>query len=98
MKEAADDEPEGKTSSGSDKKISRAELMEMSSRLIRLLHQRTTTKRFKPSGHDSPRLAYARATVAAVQAYTTLLRDSEIENLEKRIAELEGQMQGRNRS
>lgn len=89
MKTMADEGSMGKMSSQPDKKISRAELMEMSSRLIRLLHQRTTSKRFKPSGHDSPRLAYARATVAAVQAYTTLLRDDEIESLKRRIDALE---------
>ena len=83
----------------SSKKISREELERMTSQLIRTLHKRSTAHRFKPSPDtDSPWLQYARACIAAVTAYTALLRDSEIESLEKRIAELERQKEGRNRT
>lgn len=71
------------------KKISRDELERMTSQLIRTLHRRTTAHRYKPSQHDAPRLQYARATIAAVTAYAALLKDSELNELEKRIAELE---------
>lgn len=71
-------------------KISREELERMTSQLIRTLHKRSTAHRFKPSPDtDSPRLQYARACIAAIQAYGGLLKDSEIAELEKRIAELE---------
>jgi hypothetical protein len=83
----------------SSKKISREELERMTSQLVRTLHKRSTAHRFKPSPDtDSPRLQYARACIAAIQAYGGLLKDSEIESLEKRIAELERQKEGRNRS
>jgi hypothetical protein len=82
----------------SSKKISRGELERMTSQLIRTLHKRSTAHRFKPSPEtDSPRLQYARACIAAVQAYTALLRDSEIEELEKRITELEREKEQMNR-
>jgi hypothetical protein len=84
MTETPDD-----SSNESQEKISRELLMQMTSRLIRILHKRTTSRRFKPSGHDSPRLQYARTTVAAIQAYTALLRDDEIETLKRRIESLE---------
>jgi len=74
------------------KKISRDELERMTSQLIRTLHKRSTAHRFKPSPDtDSPRLQYARACIAAIVAYGGLLKDSEIVDLEKRIAELEKQ-------
>jgi len=74
----------------SPKKISREELERMTSQLIRTLHKRSTAHRFKPSPEtDSPRLQYARACIAAIAAYSGLLKDSELNELEKRITELE---------
>ena len=70
-------------------KISREELLVKASELVRILHRRTTTRRFKTGQHDRPRLAYARVAVAAVTAYAALLRDAELEELEKRIERLE---------
>jgi len=71
------------------KPLTRDELMRMSSQLIRILHRRTTAHRFKPSQHDSPRLQYARATIAAITAYGGLLKDVEITELEERLTALE---------
>lgn len=82
-------ESQHNTTTASGKKISRDELERMTSQLIRTLHKRSTSTRFKPSGHDSPRLKYARACITAIAAYGGLLKDSELEALEKRIAELE---------
>jgi len=82
-------EPRPKATRAQEKKISRDELERMTSQLIRTLHKRSTSIRFKPSGHDSPRLKYARACIGAIMAYGGLLKDSELEALEKRIAELE---------
>jgi hypothetical protein len=89
MKTMEDEGSVGKTSSQPDKKISREQLMAMTSEVLKTLHHRTVAHRFKPSQHDNPRLAYARATIAAVQAYTTLLRDDEIDSLKRRIEALE---------
>jgi len=69
----------------------------MSSELVRILHRRTTAHRFKPSQHDASRLAYARATIAALQVYGGILKDTEISTLDGRISELERQREGRNR-
>jgi hypothetical protein len=71
------------------KKLTRDELMKLTSGLIRILHKRTTAHKFKPSQHDSPRLQYARACIAAIQAYGTLLKDDDLIELEQRIELLE---------
>ena len=71
------------------KPLTRDELMRMSSHLVRILHKRTTAHRFKPSAHDNPRLQYARATIGAITAYGSLLKDVEITELEERLAVLE---------
>lgn len=73
------------------KKINRDRLMSMASEVIDLLHHRTTTRRFKESQHDRARLQYARACVAAISAYTALLKDSDLELLTARIEQLEKQ-------
>ncbi len=70
-------------------KISRGELMAKASELVNILHKRATATRFKESQHDRARLAYARAAVAAVQAYAAILKDGEMLDLEQRIAALE---------
>jgi hypothetical protein len=70
-------------------KISREELLVKASELVRILHHRTTTRRFKAGQHDRPRLAYARVAVAAVTAYAGILKDAELVELEKRIERLE---------
>lgn len=90
MTQSPDQESGIGTPSNPGKKISRDELEQMTSQLIRTLHKRSTAHRFKPSPEtDSPRLQYARACIVAIQAYTALLRDSEIEQLKQRIGELE---------
>lgn len=70
-------------------KITREELMAKASELIELLHKRTTQTRFKEGRHDRARLAYARASVAALTAYGALLRDADLEELKRRIEALE---------
>jgi hypothetical protein len=70
-------------------KINRDELQVLASEILRILHCRTTTRRFKAGKYDRSRLSYARVAVAAITAYGTLLKDSEIVDLEKRIERLE---------
>ena len=70
-------------------KISREELLVKASEIVRILHRRTTTRRFKAGQHDRPRLAYARVAVAAVTAYAGILKDAELDELKKRIEALE---------
>lgn len=71
-------------------KIDRELLLDISSGLIRALHDRLGMKRFRAGKHDSVKLAYARALTAAVVAHNAVLRDLEMEELERRIATLEG--------
>jgi hypothetical protein len=73
----------------STEKIDREELMQKTSQLIKLLHKRSTVGKLKPAQGDRTRLAYARATVQAVQAYATILKDADLEDLKTRIERLE---------
>jgi len=79
----------GQEKAPGSEKISREELLVKASELVRILHHRTTTRRFKASQHDRPRLAYARVAVSAVTAYAAILKDAELLELEKRIERLE---------
>jgi hypothetical protein len=70
-------------------KIDREELMQKTSQLIKMLHRRTTVAKLKECKGDRTRLAYARATVQAVQAYAGILKDAELDDLKRRIENLE---------
>ena len=72
-----------------DEKIDREQLLAVSTDLIRSLHRRISGPRFRGNQHDSTKLGYARALVAAVQVHNQVLRDMEMEELERRIAALE---------
>jgi len=71
------------------KTLSRAELMIRATDLINLLHGRTTAKVFRARQDDPARLAYARAATAAVQAYASILRDSELDEIRERLDTIE---------
>jgi hypothetical protein len=68
--------------------------MELANDLVRFLHSRSMSARFREQKGDKLRLAYARATLSAIQAYAALLKDEEIEKLQKRIDALERVKQG----
>jgi hypothetical protein len=71
------------------KTLTRTELMVKASEVIDLLHARTTARAFRARKDDTQRLAFARATVQAVQAYAGLLKDSELDDLAARLAAIE---------
>lgn len=71
------------------KTLTRPELMEKATDLIDLLHGRTTAKVFRARQDDPARLAYARAATAAVQAYASILRDSELDEIRERLDTIE---------
>lgn len=71
------------------KTLTRPELLQKMSEVIDLLHGRTTARAFRTRKDDAQRLAWARATVQACQAYGGLLRDAELEDLAERLAALE---------
>jgi hypothetical protein len=69
--------------------LDRDAALRLASDLIIRLHQRTCSGRFREQSGDRTRVAYARVLVSAVQAYTSLLRDDEIDILKRRIEALE---------
>ena len=71
------------------KTLSRAELMIRATDLIDLLHGRTTAKVFRARQDDPARLAYARAATAAVQAYASILKDAELDEIRERLDTIE---------
>lgn len=81
------------TGTGNDaqtkEKIDREQLLAINSDLIRTLHRRISGRRFRANKHDGTRLAVARALVQAVVAHNAVLRDMEMDELERRIAALE---------
>ena len=69
--------------------LDRRAALRLASELVIQLHQRVSGDRFREQKGDRTRVAYARALVAALQAYGVLLRDNEIEILEQRLEALE---------
>jgi len=69
--------------------LTRAELLALSSELVEQLHARTTRPTFRETGADRTRLAYARATTAAIAATAAILRDAELDDLKERLDRLE---------
>ncbi len=72
-----------------EERIDREQLLAINSDLIRTLHRRISGRRFRANKHDGTRLAVARALVQAITAHNQVLRDLEVEELERRIAALE---------
>ncbi|MDY0237195.1 MAG: hypothetical protein RBR71_14315 [Gudongella sp.] len=64
----------------------------MLSDVLRILHARVTTSRFKPKTSDPGLMAMVRGFVGASQALTAVLRDSDLDDLDHRIAALEEQV------
>lgn len=69
--------------------MSRSEILETLSYHILLIDRRVDGERFREQDGDKIRISYFRAMAYAMGIYGTLLRDAELEDLEKRIAALE---------
>lgn len=69
--------------------MSRAEILETLSYHILLIDRRISGERFREQDGDKTRISYFRAIAYAMAIYGTLLKDAELEDLEKRIAALE---------
>lgn len=92
MKTTGNNEKDGRDGSASGKNVdplTRDQVLRLSSQTIRMLHKRVSGKRFKVQNGDSARLSHVRALAQLLQLYGNLLKDQEIEDLEKRITELE---------
>jgi len=73
-----------KRRSGADR-LDREELLQLASNLIEYLHDRACGPRFRPYPTDKDRVAFQRVLVAAIQAYGGILRDSELDELKRRL-------------
>lgn len=70
-------------------KIDRSRLMDISSSLVESLYIRLNVERFKEREGDSTRLQYIRALIQALQAHNAILKDTEIDDIKRRLDDLE---------
>jgi hypothetical protein len=70
-------------------RMDRDEILTLASELITLLHHRTCGERFREQDGDKMRTTYARVLVSAIQAYSGLLKDAELDELKRRIEAIE---------
>lgn len=70
-------------------RLTRDDVLRLSSHLIRSLHKRVNVARFKQQSSDGGKLSHIRALVAILQVYGALLRDDELETLKQRVEALE---------
>ena len=70
-------------------RLTRDDVLRLSSHLIRSLHKRVDVARFKEQSSDSAKLSHIRALIAVLQVYGALLRDDELETLKQRVEALE---------
>ena len=69
--------------------LTRDQVLRLSSQMIRQLHKRVSGTRFKEQRSDSAKLSHVRALVAVLTVYSSILKDCEITELDKRISKLE---------
>ena len=70
-------------------RLTRDDVLRLSSQMIRSLHKRVSGARFKEQKSDGAKLSHIRALIAVLQVYGALLRDDELETLENRVTQLE---------
>lgn len=71
------------------KVLSRDQLLEIASEVVEYLYSRTTAKVFRERQDDRIRLQFARVTVQAIAAVSTILKDAELDELKARLERLE---------
>lgn len=69
--------------------LSREELLSLIGKAVRLTAQRTTAARFRPKAGDKDRLAYARALAQLASCAAAILKDEQLDDIERRLAALE---------
>lgn len=69
--------------------LERDELARMISDVVKILHGRLTAARFKSKKTDSGMLAMVRAFVQGATALDGLIKNSELQDIEERLAALE---------
>jgi hypothetical protein len=76
---------------------SRKFLLKANAELIENLQKRINVKRFRPQEGDSIKLGYIRALIQALQAQNAILKDAELDDLNKEIEELKDLMKCKSR-
>lgn len=71
------------------KLLTRESLLRANSELIGQLQERLKAKRFRPQEGDGIKLAYLRLYLQALQAYNAMLKDFELDEIQKRLEALE---------
>ncbi|WP_292390365.1 hypothetical protein [Methanosarcina sp. UBA5] len=74
--------------------LTRESLLKANSELIGHLQNRFRAKRFRPQEGDSVKLAYMRVFIQALQVQNSILKDSELEELQRRLEALENMQAG----
>lgn len=69
--------------------LSREELAAMLSDVLKRLHARVTATRFKPRASDPELMAIVRAFTAGVTVLNSVLKDSDLDDMVRRIDALE---------
>lgn len=73
----------------SSETLDRSHLLDISSKMIKEILRRIKGKRFRPTEGDAVKLQYLRVLISAIQAHNTILKDSELEEIKKRLDSLE---------
>lgn len=68
---------------------SRESLLKANAELIEQIQKRVNMKRFKPAEGESLKLAYCRILISAIQVQNSILRDNELDEIQKRLDALE---------
>ncbi|WP_292390132.1 hypothetical protein [Methanosarcina sp. UBA5] len=74
--------------------LTRDSLLKANSELIGHLQNRLRAKRFRPQEGDGIKLAYMRVFIQALQVQNSILKDSELEELQRRLEALENMQAG----
>ncbi|AGB48940.1 hypothetical protein Metho_0685 [Methanomethylovorans hollandica DSM 15978] len=69
--------------------LDRNHLLDISSKMIKDIFNRTKGKRFRPTEGDAVKLQYLRILISAIQAHNAILKDSELDDIKKRLDSLE---------
>jgi len=72
-----------------DNVFNRQKLLDLSSKVLEKIESRLTSERFRASESDNTYLAFVRAFSSLMTAHNATLRDSELQELDTRISQLE---------
>ncbi len=71
------------------KKMSREQLLEVSTRMITDIEQRVSGDRFRVREGDETKLKFLRVLVSAIQTHSSILKDDDLEDIKRRLEHIE---------